>query len=134
MTSHRCLPLAGLTLLAALALAVPAVAAPAVTGATAKPADVKAGAHSDFTVDFKVDGLGAASGGDDLKSLRLDLPPGLVGNPLATGTVCAKADFTADKCPAGTKVGTTQTVASVSALLADVPQTIDGDIYNIATS
>lgn len=123
-------------MLALLALAAPAAAAPAVTGATAAPADVKAGAHSDFTVDFTIEGLGATAGGDDLKSLRLDLPPGLVGNPLATGPVCTKEQLTADDCPAATKVGTTTTVADVAigGLLPASDQSIPGDIYNIATS
>jgi hypothetical protein len=135
MTSHRCLRTAGSTLLVALAFASPAFAAPAVTGATAAPADVKAGAHSDFTVDFKIEGLGAASGGDDLKSLRLDLPPGLVGNPLATGATCPKEQLTADACPAGTRVGTTTTVADVNVLLLPLSdQSIPGDIYNIPTT
>ncbi|MCW2989867.1 MAG: hypothetical protein JWM73_461 [Solirubrobacterales bacterium] len=134
MTSHRCLPTGGLILLAVLALAAPAAAAPTVTGATAAPADVKAGAHSDFTVDFSVEGLGAAAGGDDLKSLRLDLPPGLVGNPLATGATCSKEQLTADACPAGTRVGTTTTVADVNVLVLPLnDQSIPGDIYNIPT-
>jgi hypothetical protein len=117
---------------ALLALAGPATAAPTVAEAAAAPADPKAGASADFTVDFKVDGLGATAGGDDLKSLRLDLPPGLVGNPLATGGTCTKEQLAADACPASTKVGTTTTVADV---IADgLTQTITGDIYNLVVA
>jgi hypothetical protein len=131
MPSHRCLRAAVLTLAAALLTTAPAQAAPAVANPSAKPAGTAAGAHSDFTVAFDVTGLGDTSSGDDLKSVRLDLPAGLLGNPLSTGGTCTRAQLTSDTCPAGTKVGTTTTVADV-ALLGT--QTITGDIYNVATS
>lgn len=127
MRSHH-LPL---ILGAALLFAAPAEAAPGVANPSAKPASTAAGAHSDFSIAFDVTGLGDTSSGDDLKSVRLDLPPGLVGNPLATGTTCTKAQLTSDTCPPATKVGTTTTVADVALLGA---QTITGDIYNVAKS
>ncbi|MFL5844201.1 MAG: hypothetical protein ACJ762_05865 [Solirubrobacteraceae bacterium] len=128
MTSHRCLGSALLSLLAFLSIAAGASAAPGVATPKAAPVDPKAGAHSDFTVSFDVTDLGAVgAGGDDLKSLRLDLPPGLVGNPTATGGVCTADQLAADACPATTKVGTTVTTATV--LL--VQQDIAGDIYNV---
>jgi len=117
------------TIAAVLLLAAPALADPAVGTPVAKPADTAAGAHSDFTVSFDVTGLGAVgTGGDDLKSLVLDLPAGLAGNPLATGATCSKDQLTADSCPPATKVGTTVTTATV--LLEGASQDINGDIYN----
>ena len=128
---------AALTTLAALALAAPAAADPGVSGVSAAPADTAAGAHSDFTVAFDLTGLGpAGTGGDDIKSLQIDLPPGLVGNPLATGATCTKEQLHADACPAETKVGTTTAVAD--AVVADTldlgQQTILGDLYNMVTA
>jgi hypothetical protein len=128
MTSHR---LAGLAALCMLAAPAAASAAPEVQNAKAAPASTAAGAHSDFTVSFDVAGLGAVGGGgDDLKFLQLDLPPGLVGNPTAPGATCSAEQLAADACPAGTKVGTTVTTASV--LLEGAPMDIAGDIYNVA--
>src|SRR3954452_25376594 len=96
---------------ALLALLLPVVssaqAAPAVGNTSAKPASTAAGANSDFTVAFDVTGLGDTGTGDDLKSLRLDLPAGLLGNPTSTGATCPKAQLQNDACPASTKVGTT---------------------------
>jgi hypothetical protein len=130
MTSHPCRRTAGIAVLAALVLAAPAAAAPALSNPKAAPAETAAGAHSDYTTSFDVGGLGAVgAGGDDLKSLRLDLPPGLVGNPTATGGTCTAAQLTSDTCPEGTKVGVTETVATVA--LEGVTQTITGTIYNV---
>src|SRR6476469_9307245 len=107
MRSSRLVPAA------LLALLLPAVssaqAAPAVGNASAKPASTAAGANSDFTVAVDATRLGDTGAGDDLKSLKLDLPAGLLGNPTSTGGTCTKAQLQADACPAGTKVGTTQT-------------------------
>src|SRR3954447_16524919 len=120
MSHARLLPAA---LAAALVLAAPAAATPTLGNPVAKPADTAAGAHSDLTVSFDVGGLGAVgSGGDDLKSLQLDLPAGLAGNPLAPGATCSKDQLMADSCPAVTKVGTTVTTATV--MLEGVAQDI----------
>src|SRR5690242_2934553 len=101
MSHARLLPVA---LVAALALAAPAVAAPGIGNPVAKPASTAAGGHSDFTVSFDVTGLGAVgAGGDDLKSLKLDLPAGLAGNPQAPGATCTKDQLMADSCPAASK-------------------------------
>src|SRR4051812_26941617 len=127
MTSHR--RLQGLAALVLLLAPATAHAAPAVGNPKAAPLSTAAGAHSDVTVSFDVTGLGAVgSGGDDLKSLQLDLPAGLAGNPLAPGVMCTKDQLTADSCPPGSKVGTTVTTATVA--LEGVSQDIPGDIYN----
>src|SRR4051794_32029937 len=126
MSHARLLPVA---LAAVLVLAAPAVAAPSLGNPVAKPAATAAGAHSDFTVSFDVKDLGAVgAGGDDLKSLVLDLPAGLAGNPRSTGVTCTKDQLLADNCPPETQVGTTETTATV--LIDGASQVIPGDIYN----
>lgn len=113
-----------------LATAGAAQAAPTLSPVTAAPASTAAGTHSDFTVSFTVNDIGS----DDVKTLRIDLPPGLVGNPQATKGTCSHAQFLADSCPASTKVGTTSVVADVTVLVLPVTLTIPGDVYNIATT
>lgn len=101
--------------------AAPASAAPVtVTDVAAAPADKQAGAHSDFTLSFKL-------GGDSsVRDLDIDLPPGLIGNPNIVGR-CSEEQFRADACPADSKVGTQTVTATV--LLA--PTDIDGDVYSL---
>ncbi len=125
-----------LTLGASLAVTSAASAAPAVGNVSASPVDRTGGAHSDLTVSFDLTGFGpAGAGGDDLRSLRLDLPPGLIGNPLATNGTCSGEQLAADSCPASTLVGSTTAVADV-VLPGLVPidlgeQTIPGSLYNL---
>lgn len=84
-----------------------------VSGATAEPADRTAGAHADFTVRFTMNDLGPiGGGGDDLRNLDLELPPGLIGDPNAA-TVCSHASLAADACPPGSVVGSTNVSADV---------------------
>ncbi len=69
--------------------------------------DTQAGSHPyKYTVKFAMnqDGKGKPEG--TLSSLVVDLPPGTVGNPLATPR-CSRADFDSrtPKCPANTQVG-----------------------------
>ena len=73
-------------------------------------ADVQAGSHPfAFTTSFVMDesenvkGTFVAAGGG-LKDVRLDLPPGFVGNPEAVPT-CAYPDFQEKRCPDDTAVG-----------------------------
>ena len=61
------------------------------------PASTAAGANSDLAIDFTLSG-GAP------KDLIIHLPPGLVGNPLATPT-CSEQRLNADNCPAASDVG-----------------------------
>jgi len=91
---------------AALAWAVPASAQAAIslTGSTAKPTDLSAGAHSDFTIS---------------------LPPGEVGNPRAT-PLCNPSAL--PNCPSDTAVGTVSSSVTIASLL---PQTLSGTVYNI---
>jgi hypothetical protein len=107
---------------AALGIAAPgATAAYEVTNVVAGPASDQAGANSDFSISFDLSGGQA-------KDLVIHLPPGLVGNPLATAT-CTEQQLTADACPAASAVGTiTNDVTSVGGVL---PLTANGTIYNV---
>ncbi|MCW3001248.1 MAG: hypothetical protein JWQ20_546, partial [Conexibacter sp.] len=57
------------------------------TGASAAPVDPRAGAHSDFNLSFSV-----TNPGDYLRDLSVDLPTGVLGNPMAT-VRCAESDL-----------------------------------------
>jgi hypothetical protein len=127
--SARAARRARLLLLVALAVAVAASAlAPAqahaalgIASLTAAPADTTAGAHSDFRLTI---GLSGAS--DDLRNLRIDLPPGLIGNPQATPR-CTRAQLMADACPAASQVGSTRVTAAALGLQIVSP----GTVYNV---
>jgi hypothetical protein len=109
-------------LMAAPALAPPRAGAIGLTGAAAAPSDTRAGAHSDFDLRFAV-----TNASDDLRDLTVDLPTGLLGNPMATPR-CAEADLGRDACPAASAVGTTTTTAAIGGLL---PLPISGTVYNV---
>ena len=67
---------------------------------------------------------------DDIRTVETQLPPGLIGNPRAVAS-CTMAQLTADTCPAGSKIGTTSTIAKPDLPL--VPAlTSTGDVYNVA--
>jgi len=105
-----------LALLAALALASPAGAtiafAPGGFNAGLYDADgrdvTQAGAHPDATVDFMLrtarDGAGARVPDESLKDLTIDMPAGIVGNPLATPR-CRHGEFMASMCERASMVG-----------------------------
>ena len=105
------------------------VAAPSANAAfgladlSAQPANGSAGANSDFTISLTVQDPAA-----DLKDLTIHLPPGLVGNPLATPT-CSESDLNADHCDPVSQVGTTATGALLS---GTIPITVPGNVYNVA--
>ena len=89
------------------------------TGSHAEPADLQAGAHSDFNIHVQF-------GGEDVKDLTISLPPGEVGNPLATPQLCDPGLL--PNCPANTAVGTVSSSVTIASLL---PQTITGSVYNV---
>jgi hypothetical protein len=112
----------------ALCLALAALLAPASARAdfaiddfSVEPSTTLAGAHPDvaFSIHF-------ADPSFDVKDVRLDLPPGLIGDPHATGGRCTRAQFQSDSCPSSTIVGSASTQAD-----AIVPITASGDVYNI---
>jgi hypothetical protein len=124
-------------IVAAAACVVALVTAPAAFGAfeltnlSAAPADTNAGANSDFAISLDTPDTA------DLKDLTIHLPPGLVGNPLAT-TTCTEDQLNADACPAASDVGdvsnavtlTVQTLPPPIPPLS-LPQTVNGNLYNV---
>jgi hypothetical protein len=91
-----------------------------VSGVNADPASNQAGANSNLSISFDL------SGGSP-KDLVIHLPPGLVGNPLATKT-CTEAQLKQDACPAASRVGNISNDVQIGGL---VPQTANGVIYNV---
>jgi hypothetical protein len=109
------------TLVAAAALlALPASAQANLdlTGSHAEPTNLQAGAHSDFKIH-------AQFGSEDVKDLTISLPPGEVGNPLATDQ-CDPGQL--PNCPANTAVGTVSSSVTIASL---APQTINGTVFNL---
>ena len=113
-------------MLAMLAAAAPAANAFGITNFSAQPASKAAGANSDLTVSFSVSDSAAG-----LKDLTVHLPPGLIGNPLATPT-CSEAKLKADNCPARSDVGDAVNNVIVKPLgLLPIPLTVNGQVYNV---
>lgn len=120
--------LAALAAIAAVALwAAPLAAARVeVSGLAASFSSLQAGGSPDLQLTID---LASNPASDDPRDLVITLPQGLVANPLAAQR-CPVADFKADACPAGAKVGSTTVRARVEALLgAEV--TANGDVYNL---
>lgn len=116
----RALTVAVLAAGAMLAATASGASAITVSNVQAVPANLSAGANSDLAVDFNL------SGGK-LKDLVIHLPPGLVGNPLATPT-CTEAELNANSCPAASDVGD----ISNDVLFNDlIPLTVSGNVYNV---
>jgi hypothetical protein len=114
---------AALVMIAVLLGAAGQAHAIGITGVRAAPDDPRAGAHSNFTLSFNV-----SNPGDHLKDLTVDLPTGLLGNPMAT-TQCTEAQLNADACPADSQVGTTTTNVTVDPL--GLPLSVPGTVYNV---
>ncbi|MCB0875423.1 MAG: hypothetical protein R2718_04790 [Solirubrobacterales bacterium] len=119
-------------LVLAATIAIALIAAPAASAAfgisqfSAQPASKAAGANSDFSVSFDVSDPGAG-----LRDLTVHLPPGLIGNPLATPT-CSEAKLKADACPAKSDVGDATNGVNVKPLgLLPIPLTVNGQVYNV---
>jgi hypothetical protein len=114
-----------ITVAAVLALSLAPAGAQAIGVAdvslTAK--DTRAGAHSDVTLNVQF-----SNAKDDVKDVRVDLPPGLLGDPRAVPQ-CTEDQLQADVCPANTEVGTTTVTALASILPIPIPST--GTVYNV---
>ena len=119
--------LAFVAALAALLIAAPAAnAAFGISSFSAQPANKAAGANSDLSVSFGV--TDSAAG---LRDITVHLPPGLIGNPLATPT-CSEAKLKADDCPAKSDVGDATNGVTVKPLgLLPIPLTVSGQVYNV---
>src|SRR3954451_10175244 len=117
---------AGLIASLCLAIAPSAQAALGLQGLSAKPANLAAGANSNFNIH-----IGFSDPADQVKDLTVHLPPGLVGNPTAA-PLCTVSQLNADNCPADTQVGSvTANVNVVVAGPVSVPLTVNGTLYNL---
>lgn len=96
--------LLALTLLASLAGS--AAAAYNVTGFTVTPSVTQAAGHPKLTQTITSDAVVADStGGDDLRTVSLAYPAGLMLKPAAATTRCSSTQLSADGCPSGSYVG-----------------------------
>ena len=120
-------PLVTLAVLLALALPAAASASVSISSFKVTPSTTQAGAHPNLTIDTA---FGLAPASDDVKSVGVVLPQGLVGDPNAADR-CGAAAFAADTCPASSKVGTTTASVTATVLLLEIPQTVNGDVYNL---
>ncbi|HEY8582530.1 MAG TPA: hypothetical protein VIL49_06270, partial [Capillimicrobium sp.] len=85
----------------ALAVLAPASAsAITIDSLSTQPSGTQAGSHPNFTLSMNF------GGGSTPKSMRIELPPGFVGNPAAAAK-CPQATFEAGGCGADSIVGTT---------------------------
>jgi hypothetical protein len=117
--------LIGMVIALAALLAAPASAsALGLSGLVAEPpVDKDAGAHADFHIH-----LDLTSASDDIHDIRISLPPGQIGNPLATPQ-CTLAQFNGSgSCPANTQVGTVVTQVTALGLL---PLAVNGKLFNL---
>src|SRR5215207_6839618 len=123
---HRTLPIvAALACLGLLTLAPPALGF-GLSSPNAQPKNLQAGANSDLSIRIDVQEPSA-----QLRDLTIHLPPGLVGNPLATPR-CTEQQLEAIGCPAASKVGSVSNGVDLRVLGAiPVSQTISGDVFNV---
>jgi hypothetical protein len=118
--------LVALALLAPAAIPAAANAAVSVTGVQLQPSTTAGGAHPDVTINTT---FSESPSSDDVKSIHLVLPQGLVGDPNAADK-CSQAAFSNDTCPAGAKVGSAEVTAVVTVPPGiDSTQTSPGDLY-----
>ena len=97
--------LALVTAVAALAAAATPAHAITITSFTTSATSGVAGAHPDVTTSFSfANKPGAASVDGTLRTIRLDLPPGLIGDPHGASR-CARDLFSQGTCPASSQVG-----------------------------
>jgi hypothetical protein len=92
------------TIAVALAAAVMASSANAAFGISnyaMTPSTTQAGAHPNMTWSFNRTGTES----EDLRDMRIDLPPGLLANPESVTPKCTEAAFSTDTCAPNTQVG-----------------------------
>jgi hypothetical protein len=94
----------------------------------------QAGAHPDVTTSFTLNTSGTEIAGGDVKDVRADLPPGLVGNTVGLPR-CTTAGVLAGRCPRDSIVGVaTVTVRDFLHPVPDRPLALFAPIYNISPS
>jgi hypothetical protein len=95
------------------------------TSLSETPSTTQAGGHPNLTIGANVS---YSDSTDDLKSLQVFLPAGLIGNPSVVSQ-CSSAQLSADGCPAGSKIGTVSVTATAAGI--PLPVTSAGDVYNV---
>lgn len=125
-------------------MAAPAVAKVDVTGFVAKPiaanascsttttaaTESQAGANKDFCVAMAFSGGGDAfGGGDDVRDLKMSLPPGQVGGATATPTCSVSRFHSFNGCPSSAQVG--EASGRIEAVLTLPENIITGKIFNL---
>jgi hypothetical protein len=85
------------------------------------PAQVSGGHPFTGVTDFTVSGASPA-----VSTVRVDIPPGLVSNPLATPK-CTDGQLTSQSCPNNTQLG----IVRLQASLAGLPVFAVEDVYNM---
>ncbi len=98
------------------------------------PSTPQAGAHPDLKIKVDFCGPSPCSPEDraqPLRDLLLNLPPGLLGDPL-TPAQCPKATFDANptNCPAGSKIGTVGGEVESDTVIA-IQSPVQGFLYNV---
>jgi hypothetical protein len=94
-----------------------------ITSFTTTPSTTLAGGHPDLTVQTS---FSYSDSTDDLKSLQVYFPAGLLGNPSVVSQ-CSSAQLQSDTCPAGSKIGSVTVTAT--AIGIPLPVTAPGDVY-----
>src|SRR4051794_24715908 len=96
------------------------------------PSTLQAGGHPNFHYHVDPDATNAdTTGGDDLKKVQMEFPPGLLGNPQAATTKCATTNFNANTCPSASQVGTMKIVVRFT---NGSTMNMDGKVYILATT
>ncbi len=109
-----------------LLLAGSAQASVTLTSLSETPSTTEAGGHPDLTVSAHVS---YSDSTDDLKSLQVFLPAGLIGNPSVVSK-CTSAQLSSDTCPASSKIGSVTVTATAAGI--PLPVNAPGDVYNVA--
>jgi hypothetical protein len=108
---------------ALLAVAGSAQASVKITSFATTPSTTLAGGHPDLTVQTS---FSYSDSTDDLKSLQVYFPAGLLGNPSVVSQ-CSSAQLQSDTCPAGSKIGSVTVTATAVGI--PLPVTAPGDVY-----
>jgi hypothetical protein len=106
-------------------VAAPSAHAAFTVSGSAAPANPVSGANSNVSININFGG--GTSQAESVEDLTVHLPPGLVGDPGAA-PLCTVAQLNDDNCPSNSQLGTVSSNVSVGLL---VPQTVNGDLYNL---
>ena len=121
------------TVILAALLALPGSAAAAgfrVDGFSIATSTHQAGAHPDMTVATAFPSYSGA-GTARVRTVRLGLPAGVLGNPGATAVRCTELQFQASACPAASRVGSVSVRATAVVLGVPIASINAGSVFNL---